>query len=176
MLVVRDSALNAFAAPGGFVVVNSGLVAAAKSPEELAGVLAHEIQHVTLRHSTRAVIREAPLRFALSSLSGGGMETAAGVVGTLGALRYRRADEAEADHYGLRVMDAALIDPRGMVSFMRGLEARRGAGSRFTSYVSTHPRTADRIAALEELSARGAGRWTSVLDSAAWHRVKGICH
>ncbi|MDQ4080160.1 MAG: M48 family metallopeptidase, partial [Gemmatimonadota bacterium] len=68
--VLRDTVVNAFAVPGGFLFLNAGLIGAARSPEELAGVLAHEIQHVTLRHSTRAILRELPLRVALASISG----------------------------------------------------------------------------------------------------------
>jgi beta-barrel assembly-enhancing protease len=176
VFVVRDTTVNAFAAPGGFVVVHSGLLAATKTPEELAGVLAHEIQHVVHRHSTRAVIREAPLRLALSALSGGGgMETAASIAGTLGVLRYRRADEAEADRDGLRLLEAAHVDPAGMVAFMRTLETRHGGGARLVSYLSSHPRTADRVAALEGAATRGRAKSRPVLDGAAWDRVRAMC-
>jgi predicted Zn-dependent protease len=176
VFVVRDSALNAFAAPGGFVVVNSGLLAAAKTPEQLAGVLAHEIQHVIHRHSTRAVIREAPLRLALSTLSsGGGIETAAAVVGTLGVLRYRRADEAEADRDGMRLLEAARVDPAGMIAFMRTLEARHEDAPRLVSYLSSHPHTAQRVAALEALAGESRTDAKPLLDSAAWRRVQAMC-
>jgi len=176
VFVVRDSAVNAFAAPGGFVVVNSGLLAATKTPEQLAGVLAHEIQHVVHRHSTRAIIREAPLRLALSALSGGsGLEIAVGVAGTLGALRYRRADEAEADRDGIRLLEAGRVDPSGMVAFMRTLESGREDAPRLVSYLSSHPHTADRVAALEAITARTRVESTPLLDAAAWKRVQMMC-
>jgi predicted Zn-dependent protease len=176
VFVVRDSAVNAFAAPGGFVVVNSGLLEAAKTPEQLAGVLAHEIQHVLHRHSTRAVIREAPLRLALATLSGGtGVETAVAVVGTLGVLRYQRADEAEADRDGMRLLEAAHVDPSGMVAFMRTLQGGREGAPRFVSYLSSHPQTADRVAALEALAAQARVESKALLDSTAWRRVQTIC-
>jgi beta-barrel assembly-enhancing protease len=175
---VRDSAVNAFATPGGFIIVNSGLIEATKTPEELAGVLAHEVQHVVHRHTTRAIIREAPLRIALSALAGGGSEigTAANVVGTLGVLRYRRGDEAEADRDGLRLLEAARVDPAGMVSFMRALEARHEDAPRFIGYLSTHPHAADRVNALEALAAAGRGQWRPVLDAKGWRRVREVCH
>jgi predicted Zn-dependent protease len=176
VFVVRDSAVNAFAAPGGFVVINGGLLAAAKTPEQLAGVLAHEIQHVIHRHSTRAVIRETPLRLALSTLSGGtGIETAAAVVGTLGVLRYRRADEAEADRDGIRLLVAAHVDPAGMVAFMRTLETRHEDAPRLVSYLSSHPHTADRVAALEAIAPRVGAESEPLLDSAAWRRLQTVC-
>lgn len=173
--VVRDTVVNAFAAPGGFIAVNSGLLAATKSPEEFAGVLAHEMQHVTHRHSTRALIREAPLRYLMSSMTGGGMETAANIVGTLGALRYRRDDEAEADRDGLRLLQAAHVDATGMVTFMRSLEKRGEPGSppRMANYLSTHPRTADRVAELERLSKGGNVR--PIMDADDWARVRTAC-
>lgn len=176
LIVVRDSAVNAFAAPGGFIVVYSGLLKATRTSEELAGVLAHEIQHVTHRHSTRAIIREVPLRLALSTLSGGGgVEIAAGVVGSLGALRYRRGDEAEADREGMRLLRAARVDPSGMVAFMRTLESRHESAPRLVSYLSSHPRAADRVAELEAFAQQGGFTATPLLDYAAWERVRGAC-
>ena len=173
--VVRDSAVNAFAAPGGFIVLHSGLLSSAENPEQLAGVLAHELQHVLRRHSTRAVIREAPLRLALATLSGGGIETAATVVGTIGALSYRRADEAQADREGMRMLQAAQVDPAGMVAFMRTLDKDDGTPPRFVSYLSSHPHTKDRVAVLAEMAAAMHVESRPVLDSAAWRRVREMC-
>ncbi len=173
--VVRDSVVNAFAAPGGFIVLHSGLLSSAETPEQLAGVLAHELQHVLHRHSTRAVIREAPLRLALATLSGGGIETAATVVGTIGALSYRRADEAEADREGMRMLEAAQVDPAGMVAFMRTLDKDDKAAPRFVSYLSSHPHTKDRVAVLAEMAAAMSVESRPVLDSVAWRRLREMC-
>ncbi|HJU65079.1 MAG TPA: M48 family metallopeptidase, partial [Gemmatimonadaceae bacterium] len=123
VFVTRDSTVNAFAAPGGFLVVNGGLLAAAQTPEQLAGVLAHEIQHVVHRHTTRALLREAPPRLLLSALGGSVIEAAASAVVTLNSLRYMRADEAEADRDAVHMLAAAHIDPVAMVQFMRILGA-----------------------------------------------------
>lgn len=176
VLVVRDTVVNAFAAPGGFVFLNSGLLKAAETPEELAGVLAHEIQHVTLRHSTRAILREVPLRVALGSVSGGsGIEATASTVASIGALRYRRADEAEADREGMRLLQAAQIDASGMISFMRTLDEEHGDAPEFVMYLSSHPRTADRIAELEALATQSRYESRPVLDAAAWQRLRSLC-
>jgi Zn-dependent protease with chaperone function len=174
VIVVRDSSINAFAAPGGFVFLFSGLVNAAKTPEELAGVLAHEIQHVTLRHSTRSLLREVPLRFALFSVTGSG-EATANTVASLGALTFRRSDETEADREGMRLLQAAGVDPSGMVSFMRTLHAEHGDAPRFVRYLSSHPRTADRIAELERLASKARYETRPLLDDAAWGRLRGLC-
>jgi len=176
LTVLRDSSVNAFAAPGGFIVVTSGLLRATRTPEELAGVLSHEIQHVTRRHSTRAIIREMPLRLALSAVFGGsGGETAAGMVSSLGSLSYRRADETEADVEGLRLLQAAHVDPAGMIAFLRTLEAREERTPSLVSYLSSHPRTADRVAGLAALAGRGGSESTPLLDSASWQQAKAIC-
>jgi predicted Zn-dependent protease len=174
--VIRDTLINAFAAPGGFIAVHSGLVEAATTPEEFAGVLAHEIQHVTQRHSTRGIIREVPMRLAIAAIAGGtGIEGAANVAGSLGALRYRRADESEADREGLRLLAAAEVDPAGMVTFMRTLDRQYAGAPRIVSYLSSHPNTQERIAQLESLVADTPVRGRPLMDSIAWNRVRRLC-
>jgi len=176
LVVLRDTVVNAFAAPGGFIAVNDGLLQAARSPEEVAGVLAHEIQHVVRQHSTRAIIREAPLRIALATLgSGTGLETAASVAGSIGALRYRRGDEAEADREGLRMLAAAGVDPKAMVTFMQTLERKAGDAPRLVSYLSSHPHTADRVAELARLAGEREVRTRPLLEPAEWAAVRTMC-
>jgi len=173
--VVRDTVVNAFAAPGGYVVVNSGLLQATRTPEELAGVLAHEVQHVLQRHTTRGILREAPLRILIALVFGGSsVETIATMAGSLGALGYRRGDESEADREGLKLMVAAAIDPAGMVSFMQTLSDRSG-GPRVISYLTSHPHSADRVAALRTLAAESRGAWRPLMSVAEWKRVQAIC-
>jgi Zn-dependent protease with chaperone function len=143
--IVDDTLVNALAVPGGAMVVFRGLLRSSVNPEELAGVLAHEMQHVQLRHGTRAIMRQLPL------LMGGGGDAAA-VLGVLGALSYARADEEEADQEGMRLIMAARIDPRGMVSFFDALERIAGPGSPMLTYLSTHPATGERRAALAAMA------------------------
>lgn len=174
--VLRDTVVNAFAVPGGFLFLNAGLIDAARTPEELAGVLAHEIQHVTLRHSTRAILRELPLRVALASVSGGsGIESGASTMVSIGALSYRRADEAEADREGMRLLHAANVDASGMISFMRTLDEKHGDAPEFARYLSSHPRTVDRIAELEAMAARSPNEPRPLLDTAGWERLRAAC-
>ncbi|MNC86642.1 TPR repeat-containing protein YfgC precursor [compost metagenome] len=156
--------------------MNQALLAAARTPEEFAGVLAHEVAHVTRRHTTRTMLRDIPMRFALNAISGGsGMETAAALAGSIGMLRYRRDFEADADREGLRFLHAAQIDPSGVVSFMRTLEAEHKSETRFANYLSSHPRTIDRIAQLEALNRVGAYETRELLDSATWAGVRAGC-
>jgi predicted Zn-dependent protease len=175
MVILQDDMVNAFAAPGGFVVVTSGLLKATETPEQFAGVLAHEIQHITKRHTTRGILREAPMRLALASLFGSSGETVGKMAGDIGALSYRRGDESEADSEGLRLLQTAGIDPVGMVEFMRILEKQPGgsAGS-LLKYVSSHPPSAERAAILGALAAQGP-RPGPALDRAGWQKIRALC-
>jgi predicted Zn-dependent protease len=172
-----DSVVNAFAAPGGFVVVNRGLLEATRTPEELAGVLAHEVQHVLRHHSTRAMVREIPQQIVVGAISGGHGLAALGsrAVGTLGVLRYHRGDEAEADREGIRMLQAARIDPRGMLDFFHTLAQRSPSEPRLASYLSTHPQTADRISALEQLASQSSYQPVPLLPGTSWREVQSSC-
>jgi predicted Zn-dependent protease len=103
------------------------------------------MQHVQLRHGTRAIMRQLPL------MMGGGSDAAA-VLGVLGALSYARADEEEADAEGMRLIMAARIDPHGMISFFDTLERITGPGSAMLAYLSTHPATAERRSTLAAMA------------------------
>jgi predicted Zn-dependent protease len=176
MVILDDSMVNAFAAPGGFVVVTTGLLRAAETPEQFAGVLAHEIQHVTHRHTTRGILREMPVRLALGALFGGtGVENIADAATTLGALGYRRGDETEADVEGLKLLQKAGVDTKGMVEFMGILEKQPGAASSIPKYLSSHPKSADRAATLGALAAQDTRPTTPLLDAAQWKRVRASC-
>jgi predicted Zn-dependent protease len=171
--VVDDTLVNAFAAPGGRIVVMRGLLEVSETPEELAGVLAHEMQHVQLRHGTRAVLRQLPVQ-AVSAVLGGGEGTAA-LVGTLGVLRYARGDESEADREGMRLLLDTGIDPRGMIDFFETLDAQTGANAPALTYLSTHPATEERRARLAEMAAEASAPSTALITDVAWSEVVTRC-
>ena len=175
IVALRDSSVNAFAAPGGLIAVNEGLLREARSPEEVAGVLAHEIQHINRRHSTRGILREVPLRLALKALVGGsGIEMAADAATTLGAFSYRRDDESEADREGLNLLRAARVNAAPAADFIERLED----GSRTSGlerYLSTHPASGERAAELRRLAAAQGGETEPVLDAETFAAVKTIC-
>lgn len=137
--------VNAFAAPGGVIVVFSGLIREAASPEELAGVLAHEVAHVELRHSLRAAVKGLGLRAALSLVLGDGAGGAlAGAAADLTELKFSRDAEREADIDGLRRLQGARIDPQGMLQFFARLEGRAGQGASISGWLSSHPQPGER--------------------------------
>lgn len=138
--------INAFAAPGGVVVVNTGLLRAAGSPEEVAGVLAHEIAHVELRHSLGQLVKAAGLRVLLSAGVGDyGPLTDWGA--RLTELKFSRDAERVADTRGLERLVAARIDPAGLPRFFKTLE-KSEAGGTPPALLSTHPATGERQASL----------------------------
>ncbi len=140
--LARDPALNAHALPGGIIVVNTGLVDAADSAEELAGVLAHEVQHIELRHSLKAMAQQLGVT-AAAAIAIGDFSSAAKIAAHLSQLRFSRQQETAADAAGLRALRSAAIDPGGMPAIFDKLE-RAGDGVAL-SWLSTHPATAERI-------------------------------
>jgi predicted Zn-dependent protease len=155
--VVDSDEINAMALPGGFFYVNSGLILAADNEAELAGVMAHEIAHVALRHGTRgqtradiANIMSIPLIFV-----GGGIGYAAREVAGIGLpmtfLKFSRGFEAEADYFGVQYMYKAGYDPNEFVNFFEKVQAqeKKKPGSLSKAF-ATHPQTPDRIEKTQE--------------------------
>jgi Zn-dependent protease with chaperone function len=149
--------LNAFALPGGRIIVTRKLIDEVKAPEEVAGVLAHEIGHVYHRHSEAQLIRATGIELLLKMASGGG-DTISGFAGLLAVLRYSRDAEREADSFAQTAMVNAAIDPTALKSFfeaMKKLLGDRGStGGLFgtvSDMMSTHPMTDERIAAIKPL-------------------------
>lgn len=176
--VVDQPMVNAFATPGGFIVVFRGLLDRTASAEELAGVLAHEIQHVLHRDATRAILRQASTGILLAALLG----DASGVVAfgvesarALGDLRHSREAEHEADRDGMRMLLAARIDPEGMLVFFRGMQQLEGTTRGATRYLSTHPPAGDRLQALAALAAQPHRPPVKLLAAYDWAEIKKIC-
>jgi len=175
--VVDDPAVNALAAPGGEIVVFQGLIAQAESAEEVAGVLAHEIQHVVLQHSTRTALREIPWRlFAAAVVGDGGLAgPLSSMAMSLGSLRYQRKDESEADREGLRMLAEADVSSQGLITFLQRLEAKADGPIPLASYLSTHPTSAERVAALQAEAGAAAAGARAVLTDAEWRALAAPC-
>ena len=155
--VVSDPSVNAFAAPGGLVVVHSGLIAAAESPEEVAGVLAHEVTHVLRRHSLRQIVHDAGVMSAIGLVIGDPGSLVAGLAGRLSQLGFSREQEREADRGALERLRAARLPADGMLRFFDRLRGEEGAGPSAPEWLASHPATAERITALRgEIAAAGA--------------------
>jgi beta-barrel assembly-enhancing protease len=160
---VNDSAVNAFALPGGPLYVNRGLLLAAKNESELAGVMSHEISHVALRHGThqasKAYLAQAGLGIlgGLLGKNGGSAAQMVNVIGGLGLnaafLKFSRDAEAEADRTGAGIMARAGYDPNAMADFFEVLRKESaGNPSALSTFLSDHPAPADREATIRQLA------------------------
>ena len=143
--VAEDKSVNAFAMPGGYVVVHTGLLALAATPEEVAGVLAHEVRHVEGRHSLRALVKNAGISVTLTLIFGD-IRGLAGMANQLLDLKFSRDNEAEADHEGLKSLVTAGIRPQGMRDFFRKMAAQDSAAP---AWLSSHPASNERYASLD---------------------------
>jgi len=150
--VIDSDEVNAFALPGGFFYVNSGLLLAADEEAELAGVMAHEIAHVAARHMTRQMTRAQwanigtiPLIFIGGGI-GYGIYEAAGLGIPLTFMKFQRNFEAEADYLGLQYMYKTGYDPQAFISFFEKIQAKekKKPGTLAKAFAS-HPQTPDRI-------------------------------
>jgi predicted Zn-dependent protease len=139
--VVDDPVVNAFALPGGFVFVHTGLLAKLDDPEELAGVLGHELGHVALRHGIVGIVQRLGTWQAVSLVLGLGEVTdlVVGAASNLGSLAYSREMEREADDFGVRTLRAAGIDPSGLPRFFGKMERYA-----IPAWLATHPDPAER--------------------------------
>jgi len=175
--VVDDPSMNAFAIPGGHVYVNTGLIAAAENASQLAGVMAHEISHVTARHTTEQISRQ----YGLSVLAGlvlgkdpGALSQIAAQIIAGGALaRFGREAEREADELGILAMYRAGYDPRGMAAMFRVLLAQqRSQPSRVEQFFSTHPTTEERIRDAERRASELAQRADLITDEPQFQSIR----
>lgn len=164
--VAEDPVVNAFALPGGYIVIFRGLINKTANPEETAAVLAHEMQHVWKRHSARGMMRGLSIWVAVNLVTGGG--DIASIAGTLGALHYQRGDEEEADAAGLRLLEDAHVDPKAMVSMLELLDKLQGDAPSTLKYISTHPLTKERIDRMRKLAANYRGNDRELLPGQKW--------
>ncbi len=179
-VVVASPEVNAFALPGGYVFVNEGAIEAARSEAELAGVLAHEIAHVSLRHGTTQASRAYLAKTGMNIASAvtvalrGDVGRLVAVVGGAGAskffLKSNREAEAQADAEGARLMASAGYDPREMAEFFERLYEHGGGRGREES--GDHPDPASRVAAINEVAAALKSQAVRARDSEEFRRVR----
>jgi len=158
-VLLQDPAINAFAAPGGVIAINTGLLTEAQSESELAGVVAHEIAHVDQRHLARAYANSKKINVAtalgvLASVVagiyapqvGGAALQSTVAAGQQAKIAFTRGNEQEADRVGMVLLVNANYDPQGMPNFFERLHKATGINaSPITEYLSTHPVTVSRI-------------------------------
>ncbi|HSU58784.1 MAG TPA: M48 family metallopeptidase [Bryobacteraceae bacterium] len=178
--VINDKSINAFALPGGPVFINTATITAAQNEAQLAGVLAHEMSHVALRHGTheasksRAVELIAGLAGATAGQSMLGSLARAGI--NLGAnsvlLHYSRDAESQADYNGAEIMAETGYDPVEMARFFQLLETK-GSEGRIAQFLSDHPTPGNRVKAVQEEVSYMPKRDYKT-DSPEFHRIQAL--
>jgi hypothetical protein len=153
--VIATKEINAFALPGGFIFVNAGAIAAARNEGELAGVIAHEISHVALRHPTNQVSKAYLAQKGLHTIGRIGgrdigqiLEGLGGAGANLLFLKFGRTAESQADLEGARIMSDAGYDPHDMANFFKLLESK--TGQKTPEFLSDHPDPGNRVAAINQ--------------------------
>ncbi|MGB7405362.1 MAG: M48 family metallopeptidase, partial [Pacificimonas sp.] len=179
-LAVADIGMqNAITLPGGRIVIFRGLIAESSGPDELAGILGHEIAHYRERHVMEAMIRQMTLGLVMASVGG---TTGAGI-NDVAALNFSRDAEREADAEAIAMLTAANISPAPTAEFFRrmlALEEKATGGlsipglAQTSDFLSTHPASAGRADRFEA-AAEGRGDWQPALDDTAWADVRNIC-
>lgn len=173
--VVDSNLVNALAAPGGRVVVFRGLIDRAKRPDEIAGVLAHEMAHVIRRHPTQGMINMVGWSSLVSVFTGGASlsnEAVARLGAHLATSAYTRALESEADATAAVILAQSGIGSEGLARFFRMIEEQEVEGPNLPAYLSTHPRTEDRINAVERHRSAPAA---PALTDEEWKSLRKIC-
>jgi predicted Zn-dependent protease len=164
-----DTMINAFAIPGGHVFVYTGLLNAAKSGAEVAGVMAHEIGHVTMRHGAQQLMKSEAVGVVNQILFGDSSSVAgavAQVCESLLFLKFSRDDENQADSCSVAYTVLAKYNPYGMIHFFETLKAKYGGGMGPFEVLSTHPNTDDRIKEVKRIIGKTSnapaddGTWT----------------
>jgi predicted Zn-dependent protease len=177
--VVDDKAINAFALPGGYLYINRGIFATADNEAQLAGVVAHEIAHVALRHGTNQASKAQAAQAPLAILGGVvGSDSLGGVLAQLGAsfaansvlLKFSRDAERQADLMGAQILYDSNYDPRAMTQFFQKLEG--SGGSRGVEFFSSHPNPGNRAGSVSEEVQKLGGARSFRNDSAEFQRIK----
>lgn len=167
--VVDHPIQNALAAPGGRIVVFRGLLKKAGSAEEVAGVIAHEIGHAINRHPLERLVQVFGLQLFFGSTS----SDFGGLAGTVTILSYGRDDEAEADADGVRLLNQAGVSADALARFFDRLVGEDKYASNIPSFLSSHPKSAERARIIREADRVGSAE--PLMSGADWEKLRAIC-
>ncbi len=174
--VAKIDMLNAVALPGGKVILFDGLLKQAKSADEVAGVLAHEIGHVRERHVMQSLLRQLGLSVVLGGLDGTGGSMFSGAL----SVSYTRRSEREADGYSMKALSGAGISPVATADFFNRLAKLSGEAkgnkrlTAMTGYISSHPLSAERKKAFQNSIVKGKD-YKPALTPTEWTELKTMC-
>ena len=169
---------NAFALPGGHIYLFRPIIEKAGSPDEVAGVLAHEIGHVIHRDAMRGLIHDGALSLLIGAVLGDvtGGSTITVLSKMMAGSAYSRENESEADRVSVDLMRHAGADPRAINGFFRRLGGGEKSSPSILDSLSSHPVTAERITMVEKLAADAPSGGKPILSASEWQLLRGICN
>lgn len=170
--VVNNNEVNAFALPGNHVVVHTGLIYMCDNPEELAGVLAHEIAHLEKRHVIERMRTEGIITLIEGAVAQGGGATVASAVGELAGLAFSRDQENEADEVGFTFLTNSNVRPNGMATLFRKMKADSEISGYIPEFMSTHPELESRAQNIESKCAGLPNTFVPIMTNEEWENFQ----
>ncbi len=174
LIILDKEAINAFALPTDYLIINSGLIQACESAEALSGVMAHELGHIRLNHVRKKIIKELGVSVLVSSTSGSGGEVARQITKTLSSSAYDRSLEEEADEKAVEYLIKAHINPEPLATFFYLLSTKEPEFISDFEWLSTHPTSEKRAEQIIELmNANGQNKaYNDALSVESWTTLK----
>ncbi len=175
-VIVKDE-VNAFAIPDRQIVVTSAIVSFCKTPDELAGVIAHELAHIELHHVTKKLVKDVGFTM-LSAIAGGeaGGEVGRSIVKMLSSTAFDRTQESEADRAAVHMLAMANADPEGLADVLFRLSQEKDALPRQLVWLETHPNSGDRAAEILHLRKAETFHAVPFVDTLTWRAVQRLAH
>jgi predicted Zn-dependent protease len=171
--ILNQDDINAFALPNGHLIVNTGLIINSDNQEELSGVICHEIAHINLNHVMKKLVKEVGLSMLISITAGnGGSEIVRETAKLLSSSAFDRSLEKEADIKAVDYLIKAKINPEPFADFLFKLSNTEKQGGQYLSWISTHPDSKERAEYIIEYSKDKKTKYTSVLKSDTWCKLK----
>ena len=173
--LISSKEVNAFALPGNHIIVYTGLIKHCDSVEELCGVLAHEIAHISKRHIMKKMAGEMGAG-VLASVTSGNTVVINRIIKLLSSTAFERKQESEADEVGVKYLINAHINPAGFTSFMLKIADIQQGEPELLEWVSTHPESKKRADAIQLLIGNGHHDYSKVIDTHDWEVLKNASH
>lgn len=171
--VIRSSEINAFAAPGGHIVILDGLIDFAKHPDEVTGIIAHEIAHIRENHVKESIVRKFGFQALMTLIFGDA--TLASILPMINEIQYSRKDEMEADQMAYEMLNRAKISPAGKIRFFERIREKEKESEMYDylQFLSTHPATEDRIEAGRNYLR--SENYQPSMTAQQWYAVQQMC-
>ncbi len=175
-IIIKDE-VNAFAIPDRQIIVTTALLSFCKTPDELAGVIAHELAHIELNHVMKKLVKDVGLTM-LSTIAGGeaGGEVGRSIVNTLSSTAFDRRQESEADRTAVHMLAKANADPEGLADLLLRISQEKDTLPRQLVWLQTHPNSQDRAAEILHLRTTETFHAVPLVDTQTWQAVQQLAH